>query len=151
MFKDIGNKIKFFAEIVCIIGIFLSVIVGINTMLNKSISNGLLIAVLGTLFSWLAVFALYGFGQLIDNSERIIELLEAKETDLSATTSVTTATVNIPKAPIQPANNNYNNEVTDFIVKKMIENELADLENQLNNGLITQEEFDYKKSELLNQ
>lgn len=79
MYSDIGGKIKVLAKIICIIGIVISVISGLGIIIVASISynpglsvlGGLLVIVLGTLFSWLSTFFIYGFGELIDKVTKI--------------------------------------------------------------------------------
>ena len=70
MFDDIGGKIKKLAVVVTVVGIAVSVILGIVTM-KESFFTGLLIACLGGLASWVGSFVLYGFGELIDNTAGI--------------------------------------------------------------------------------
>ena len=62
MFDNIGAKIKKLAEIITIGGIIVSV--GIGTM-NENF-RGIVIALLGSLVSWISSFLLYGFGELIE-------------------------------------------------------------------------------------
>lgn len=79
MYSNIGEKIKVLAKIICIIGIVISVISGLGIIIVSSISynpglsvlGGLLVIVLGTLFSWLSTFFIYGFGELIDKVTKI--------------------------------------------------------------------------------
>ena len=76
MFDNIGAKIKTVASTLTIIGIFLSIVAG-TVMLLEGIIGGLFLILFGSLFSWLGSFLLYGFGQLIENSDIMVELLEA--------------------------------------------------------------------------
>lgn len=86
MFTNIGAKIKTLAKIVCWIGIALSVILGLivatrfvameNLILSFAVF--LLYAGIGSLASWLGSFALYGFGELIENSRKTV-LLQKKQ------------------------------------------------------------------------
>ncbi len=82
MFDNIGSKLKKLAKAMCLIGIALSVIVGIMTMIGGSSYRysgtsgaafvaGLLTIVLGSLGSWVGSFFTYGFGQLIENTDTI--------------------------------------------------------------------------------
>ena len=88
MFRNIGKKIKVLAKVLCWIGIVFSAIMGILIMVigptaletavpngsafgGLAIVSGLLVIIFGALFSWIGSFVLYGYGQLIDNSERI--------------------------------------------------------------------------------
>ena len=77
-FDNIGGKIKILAKVTCWIGSISSVIGGVIMMLNglayentRGILGGIMIAVLGDLVSWVGSFRLYGFGQLIENSDII--------------------------------------------------------------------------------
>lgn len=67
MFTDIGKKIKSLAQIVCWIGIIGSAIGALATI-RFSFLTALLILAAGALGSWLGSFALYAFGELVDNS-----------------------------------------------------------------------------------
>ena len=86
MFSNIGGKIKTLAKVLCWIGIVASVIGGITfdfiyistTKMDGlnfviGIVAGLLIAMLGALISWVGSFVLYGFGQLVDNSDTLVQ------------------------------------------------------------------------------
>lgn len=72
MFRNIGNKIRIFATVLTWIGIVISSLVGIITMVDFPLI-GLLIVVLGCFGSWLSSFVLYGFGELIVNVNEIKE------------------------------------------------------------------------------
>ncbi len=91
MFDNIGSKIKTLAKVLCWLGIILSVISGIATIAagansgtsynrygyssgsiaGVGVLGGILIIVLGCLGSWIGSFFMYGFGQLIENSDII--------------------------------------------------------------------------------
>ena len=68
MFENIGYKIKSLAKLLCWLGIAVSLASGCYIFRTKE-WLGVLIIVGGTLLSWLGNFVLYGFGELIDNSE----------------------------------------------------------------------------------
>ena len=74
MYKDIGKKIKTLAELICWIGIIISLISGCALMGANGI--GILVIILGALGSWTGSFLLYGFGELVDNSTKIVKSLE---------------------------------------------------------------------------
>lgn len=79
MFDHIGSKIKTFARVICWIGIVASIVCGIVFLLNGSaygIVTGLLTIVIGSLMSWLGSFMTYGFGQLVDNSDKLVAHME---------------------------------------------------------------------------
>ena len=80
MFDNIGGKIKKLAQVVCWVGIISSLVIGIvlMAMTDPGFTDyltfvGLLVAVLGSLGSWVSSFFIYGFGELI---ERAISLDE---------------------------------------------------------------------------
>lgn len=76
MFVNIGNKIKTLARIICWIGIVVSVISGIVMLATSAnlIPAGILTLVLGSLLSWVGSFILYGFGEMVENSDIRTEL-----------------------------------------------------------------------------
>lgn len=76
MFGNIGGKIKSLAQVITWLGIIGSVIWGFVLMATDEdlISAGLMIAVLGSLISWVSSFVLYGFGQLVENTDKLVEL-----------------------------------------------------------------------------
>lgn len=77
MFKNIGKKIKILAKIITWIGIAISCLLGIIMMfaIEYGFVAGILIIIIGSISSWISSFLLYGFGQLIENSDKTVELL----------------------------------------------------------------------------
>ena len=75
MFNNIGNKIKTVAETLCFLGIIVSVFIGLVFIAQgeDSILTGFLIMVLGSLVSWLGSFMTYGIGQLIENTDILVD------------------------------------------------------------------------------
>lgn len=84
MYNNIGGKIKGLAIFFCILGILGSLTVSIVTIVGIQSSyyldddsvlygsiGGVLISIVGSLISWVSSFLLYGFGQLVQNSDRI--------------------------------------------------------------------------------
>lgn len=80
MFDNIGGKIKALAKIVAWIGIILSVVLGIVAMFSpvvyngtayKGILPGILIIIIGALGSWISSWVMYGFGQIIENTDKL--------------------------------------------------------------------------------
>lgn len=69
MYDEIGGKIKTLAKVIAWVGIIVSVVVGIVTI---STGVGILVLVLGPLFSWLSTLVLYGFGQLVENTDILV-------------------------------------------------------------------------------
>lgn len=77
MFDNIGGKIKKLASILATLGVIASIIVGfIFIMKIRDVLTFILITGLGSLVSWISSFCLYGFGQLIENSDIKVNLLE---------------------------------------------------------------------------
>ena len=74
MFDNIGGKIKKVAQIVCWIGIVASVISGIALMATDEdlVGAGFLVLIGGPLVSWVGSFMVYGFGQLVENSDILV-------------------------------------------------------------------------------
>lgn len=68
MFANVGGKIKAVAQVVTWIGIIGSVIGGI-ALISTNFIVGLLTAGVGSLLSWVSALALYGFGELVENSD----------------------------------------------------------------------------------
>ena len=76
MFDDIGGKIKIIGQILCWLGIGCSLFVGGLYISQEQIVAGFLIATIGALVSWISAMMIYGFGQLIQNSDIIAENME---------------------------------------------------------------------------
>lgn len=87
MFDNIGKKIKSLAEVVTTLGIVFSILAGIVNMINTGFLVGVVFMAIGILLSWISSFFIYGFGQLIENSDQMVSLLKqekgngASETD----------------------------------------------------------------------
>lgn len=74
MFDNVGGKIKAVAQVVTWLGIVVSVIAGLNIIsIDEGLAfQGFLVMVLGSLLSWLGALTLYGFGQLIENTDILV-------------------------------------------------------------------------------
>lgn len=70
MFNNIGSKIKKLTTFVAVFLMIIFTIIGAIYMYRFSDEwyIGLLIIIIGSLFSWLGSFVLYGFGELVENS-----------------------------------------------------------------------------------
>ena len=79
MFENIAGKIKSAAQVVCCAGIGLSVLNGIALLAREAVILGLLYIFFGSLIAWVASLCLYGFGQLIENSDRIAGRMGRRE------------------------------------------------------------------------
>lgn len=93
MFDNIGGKLKTLASAVMIIGCIASVILGLLNVVNL-----LILTPLGCLISWIAALPLYGIGQAVENSEKILSRLPAEEeSSVSQEATQTPAVSPVPK------------------------------------------------------
>lgn len=82
MYSNIGGKIKVLAVVLAAIGTAVSVFIGIdlmsaNTGYHDAFSSsmggiGAVVLFGGPLLSWVSSFVLYGFGQLVENSDFLV-------------------------------------------------------------------------------
>jgi hypothetical protein len=81
MFNNAGRKIKGYATFVTVLGIIFSVIGAIAVWSASSyaygsasgglVATGFLVLVGGVIFSWVGGLMVYGFGQLVDDTQAI--------------------------------------------------------------------------------
>lgn len=85
MFENIGKKIKTLAKAICYLGIAASIITATVLLIISSdmpwggeslLVLGLVLLFAGPIISWFSSFFMYGFGDLIDNSQEIKEKLQ---------------------------------------------------------------------------
>ncbi len=81
MFENIGRKIKTTASAACWLGIIASLFMGmiIMSLDEEAALLGFLIMGIGAFFSWISSFVLYGFGQLVENSDKLCADINKKE------------------------------------------------------------------------
>ena len=79
MFDNIGQKIKTLAMVVCWIGIIGSTATGL-VLIGRGIdgpdvlvTSGVITVIFGPFLSWIGSFFMYGFGQLIDDTQKLRE------------------------------------------------------------------------------
>ena len=84
MYKNVGHKIKFLADQLCVLGMLIFGIYGIY-FFQTNIILGIVIIALGCFGCWVGSLFMYGFGELIDettanreNTDRIIDILESQ-------------------------------------------------------------------------
>ncbi len=72
-YENIGNKIKGLAQMVFVVEAIAAVITGIALMATDEdlILYGLLVLIVGPIIAWVSSWLLYGFGQLVENSDII--------------------------------------------------------------------------------
>lgn len=85
MFDNIGGKIQAWARFCCGLGVTLSVsgflvlLVAAATLEEPIfVLFAFLVGIVGSLVSWISSFTLYGFGRLVENSDRIASSLAPK-------------------------------------------------------------------------
>lgn len=75
MFNNVGEKIETFAKVIVWLGIIGSIIGGIIFISSENIGMGIAIIIGGPIVSWLSSLILYGFGQLIENSDYLVNAI----------------------------------------------------------------------------
>ena len=80
MFNNIGGKIKFWAKVVCWAGIVISVITGLSLIATGIVADsvigilaGFFTPFIGAGLSWVGSLFIYGFGQLIENTDIMVQ------------------------------------------------------------------------------
>lgn len=76
MYKNISDKVKTASKALCWLGIIVSCIVGIVYMGTERVLAGLLILVVGSLSSWISSLFAYGFGHLLENTDKLVAKAE---------------------------------------------------------------------------
>lgn len=75
MFTNVGGKIKTLAVIICSIGIAASVLADFDLIREEQSGIGFALLFGGSLISWVGCLFLYRFGELIENTAVIAELM----------------------------------------------------------------------------
>lgn len=102
MFDNIGSKLKTVAQVATWLGIIGSVVTGL-TMLDGMIGLGILTIIVGSLVSWLGSMALYGLGQLIENTDKLVAQKNASASSpSSAPAPAKSPTAYTPAPPTTP-------------------------------------------------
>ena len=74
MYTKVGTKLQALAIISMCVGVLASLGIGGSFLQNNdTILLGIIVIVAGIIFSWIASLGIYGFGQLIENSDAIVE------------------------------------------------------------------------------
>lgn len=73
MYRNIGGKIKTLSVVIALIGVIGSFIAGMVVLSQDAVGVGLCVILVGSLLSWIGSFALYGFGEMIENSAKTAE------------------------------------------------------------------------------
>ncbi|MBR5473728.1 MAG: hypothetical protein IKU82_07055 [Clostridia bacterium] len=139
MDSNVGEKIKNSAIIYRWIGIAFFIITGVILLFTGAVFVAIVEVFTGIGIVMLSSLVLYGFGQLIENTQVLRERIE----DDSDNKKMFVEQLKVKKRnEVSSVNSKYDNEVTDDIVAKMIEGKIVELENQKKAGKITIEEFD---------
>ncbi len=75
-FKNIGRVIKIVAEVLFWVGIVASLIFGIlvgTIEEDNTVFIGVLLMICGSISSWVTSLLVYGFGQLVENSDTLVQ------------------------------------------------------------------------------
>lgn len=83
MFTNIGGKIKTFAKVICWVGIIAAVFSGITAIVGGlasganstalTVVTGVLTMIIGALAAWIGSFITYGFGEIVENVQKIAD------------------------------------------------------------------------------
>lgn len=103
MFSNIGGKIKALAIITTIVGIFGSVVLGLQLMDYDS-SAGLTSIIVGSLVSWIFSFFTYGFGEIVSQLQRSNELSQQILYKMNGSSAPVTSYPNPAVHTYEPAN-----------------------------------------------
>lgn len=74
MFDNVGGKIKGVARFVTWLGIIASVIGFFILVVSDTIMLAFAVLIVGCVVSWLSSLTLYGFGQLVENSDSMVRM-----------------------------------------------------------------------------
>lgn len=75
MYNNSGAKIKGIASTMAAIGMIGSAVIGMVLMFEEPVL-GILVVIAGCIGAWLSSLLLAGFGELVENSYKILKLLE---------------------------------------------------------------------------
>ena len=96
MFNNVGFKVRCLAIINCLIGMLASIITGVVFVIQGVIAYGggyilvgILIAVFGSLGSWIGSLTTYAIGEAAENSQSILIALKTQNRITSPTASQT--------------------------------------------------------------
>lgn len=103
MFNNIGEKIKGIASLSCYIGIGCSILMGLLLLMTFGLI-GILVAVFGSFLAWVGSLAVYGFGQLVENSNIQRRYLEKQLALLQ--------NISVGQKTDEPSNQPKNHDVT---------------------------------------
>lgn len=150
MFDNIGGKIKKLARIVCIIGIIASFIAGILLMnIRYTFEVGLAILLVGPLLSWIGSYFTYGFGQLIENTDKLVGNFNNNKKKNQMKLSDETPSVDMELDHIDDI---YEKEaVTEEEYHTLLKDKLASITNDYKKGKLSKKEYEKKKGDIMSR
>lgn len=84
LFDNIGGKIKGVSRLACWAGIIGCCLIGLRSILSQHAILGLVTAGFGSLLFWISSLAIYGFGQLVENSDILVECFQKRKPENAA-------------------------------------------------------------------
>ena len=93
LFDNIGGKIKGVSRLACWAGIIGCCLIGIRLILSRHAILGLMAAGFGSLLFWISSLAIYGFGQLVENSDILVQCFQERKP---------VKTTKLEQAPLEP-------------------------------------------------
>lgn len=81
MFNNIGDKIENLAIALCVLGMVASISAGLLLVGGET---GIIYAILGSIISWVANMALYGFGHLIEKTDETYDKINEFSRNMQA-------------------------------------------------------------------
>lgn len=148
MFDNIGGKIKSVAKAICWIGIIASIIIGFVMLVqdDDTALAGVLILVLGSLGSWIGSFVTYGFGQLVENSDILVQ--QSNKMPSEPKPVGVTGSVTVPASQHQWRCDGCGNMISEEICPICNKDKIANLQKWKEQGLITEQEYIQKMESL---
>lgn len=79
LFNNVGAKIKKWAMIACVLGTALCLLLGLILICLDAGSAGVLLIFIYPIIIWLSSLFTYGFGQLVENSDKMRKALPVNQ------------------------------------------------------------------------
>lgn len=119
MFNNIGEKIKGAAVVLVLFGNIFSFCGAMYYWVNGMLLVGIVILILGCILSWFGAFLVYGFGELIDQTNNISKSVQRMQmlavyNDSNDSSEIAQKTINNIKDEIVKAYENSENNSEDF-------------------------------------
>ena len=156
MFDNIGGKIKSYSKSVCMMSIIFFVIIAVIGIVlaftEEAIEyavGGVAIAIIGSSYSYVSVFVLYGFGQLIENSDIIVKVLDPESKATLSINENGKKIIKSEKEKMEDISKTYSNMKWEDKIKSLNDEELQErIDNedwQLEYRALCKKELDSRK------